>query len=146
MDDVDKQVTLVKKVANSDEATGEDGAFALGDTVKFDITATNTGNQDLSGIVVKDIMDGARIEAGEEYRVTDDNAAVIADLKAGADNAGDTVVVKAEYEIKVSDLGNTNLRNVATAEIDDGIEGEGTSDPIPVDEKLSRHLHGNTAK
>lgn len=34
-----------------------------------------------------------------------------------------------------ADLGNPNFRNAATAEAEDGTPGEGTTDPIPVEEE-----------
>ena len=116
MEGVNEQITMKKAVTNIDEATGTDAngnkAFALGDTVKFDIEVSNTGNQNLSDIVVEEQLAGATIVNGEGYTVRN-NTAHISILNAGA--ADNTVVVKAEYVVKQSDLGNPNFRNIATA-------------------------------
>ena len=131
MDEVDKQLTVVKELTNLDEATGANGeekAFALGDTMEFDITVTNTGNQTLSDIEVSDVMERAQIVAGKGYTV-DGNKAIIKELKPE-----EKITVNAAYEVQEEDLGNLNFQNAATAEAG-GTSGGGTSDPIPVEEK-----------
>ena len=132
MNEVEKQITIAKELTNLDEATGTNGeekAFALGDTMEFEIAVTNSGNQTLNNVEVEDVLEDAQIVKGEGYSV-EGNKAKIAEL-----DPKETITVNATYEVQEADLGNPNFRNAATAEAEDGTPGEGTTDPIPVEEE-----------
>ena len=125
--------TVVKTLSNQDEATGTKTvngqtvkAFKVGETAKFDIVVTNTGNVTLNDIVVTEGLADAKIVSGNGYTVVDGKA-VIDKLSVGTDNA---VTVKAEYEITQEDVENGEITNTVTAEAKD--PGEKTVDPEPI--------------
>ena len=125
--------TVVKTLSNQDEATGTKTvngqtvkAFKVGETAKFDIVVTNTGNVTLNDIVVTEGLADAKIVSGNGYKVVDGKA-VIDKLSVGTDNA---VTVKAEYEITQEDVENGEITNTVTAEAKD--PGEKTVDPEPI--------------
>ena len=125
--------TVVKTLSNQDEATGTKTvngqtvkAFKVGETAKFDIVVTNTGNVTLNDIVVAEGLANAKIVIGNGYTVVDGKA-VIDKLSVGTDNA---VTVKAEYEITQEDVENGEITNTVTAEAKD--PGEKTVDPEPI--------------
>ena len=108
-DDKAPSMTAEKSIANKDEATGKDGKFKVGDTVKFHITVTNTGNVTLEGITVEE-MENVVIDEVENggYTVTN-NIATIASLAPE-----NSVVVHAYYVVTQEDIERGNLKNVAT--------------------------------
>ena len=97
--------------------------------MEFEIAVTNSGNQTLNNVEVEDVLEDAQIVKGEGYSV-EGNKAKIAEL-----DPKETITVNATYEVQEADLGNPNFRNAATAEAEDGTPGEGTTDPIPVEEE-----------
>ena len=124
------EMTSEKTLTN--EGTGENGAFEVGDVAEFDITVENTGNVTLNNITVKEQLEGAKVVSGEGYRVSGDGTEATIDTL----EVGKVVVVKAEYEITQADVDNGGAVNRVI------VEGEGpetpdpekpTPDPEPVD-------------
>lgn len=74
------------------------GYYALGETAKFEITASNTGNVLLENIVITEQLKGAQFVQSGDYTV-EDGKAIIAAL-----NPGQSVVVRAQYTVKLDDL------------------------------------------
>ena len=107
----------------SNAGTGADGKFKVGETAKFDITVENTGNVTLNNVEVAEQLKGARIVAGNGYKVSPLNGTAIIDTL----EVGGKVVVKAEYTITQEDVDNGGTRNAVTVEG----KGPGTTDPNP---------------
>ena len=105
----DNAWTVTKKVTNIPSR----GYFRVGETARFDITVTNSGNRPLKEIRVKELLDGAKIvESGSRYTVSaNGREAVIANLALK-----ETVVVKAEYVVTRNDLFNKNFVNEVVTE------------------------------
>lgn len=74
------------------------GYYALGETAEFEITASNTGNVLLENIVITEQLEGAEFVQSDDYTVENDKA-IIAAL-----NPGQSVVVRAQYTVKLDDL------------------------------------------
>ena len=106
-DPVDKfaHMTVEKKVTNT-PANGK--TFVTGETIKYEITVTNDGTQDMTGIVVKDAL------TGDEWKV--DSLA-----------AGKSKTFKAEYKVTEKDAAAGSVTNVATAE---GNDPDGDKTPV----------------
>ncbi|MDO4322187.1 MAG: DUF5979 domain-containing protein [Lachnospiraceae bacterium] len=86
-----------------------DGKYRLGETIKYEITVTNTGNVTLENISVEDKLTGDRW--------------TIETLAPGSNK-----VYEAEYEITEADVEAGHVLNVATAKVPDGPEDEGKDD------------------
>lgn len=127
VDDTDEEITdtedenpelTIKKETTSTAAT--DGKYALGETITYKITATNTGNVTLTNVVVKDDL------TGDEWTV--------ATMAPGAAEE-----FTASYEVTEADIIAGKVLNVATAEADGPTDKEPTIDPgekeEPTDEK-----------
>ena len=110
------------------------GYYALGETAEFEITASNTGNVLLENIVITEQLDGAAFVQGEGYTV-DGRIATIAAL-----NPGQSVVVRAQYTVKLDDLyaeddqQQAPMKNIVTATAqsgDDPVDGGDESEFKP---------------
>lgn len=116
-DPIDGSYTISKKIANAKSE------YKIGETIRYTITVTNTGNITRHNVVVTDQLTGAAgkivIEASRDY-VVRANVATIAALKPG-----ETVLVKASYKVLADDVNNV-IKNVAIAEAS-------TDDPTPED-------------
>ncbi len=113
----DPGLTVEKTVTNAPE-----GGFKAGETAKFDITVTNSGNTTQRNVIVGEQLDGAKILDGDGYGLIHDNA-FIAEMAPGA-----TVVVKAEYTVTQDDIDSEEpLKNIAKVWGDNGEE----PDPTP---------------
>ena len=84
----------VEKVTTSTPANGE--TYALGETIKYQITVTNDGNLTISNVVVTDEL------TGDEWTVE-------------AIEPGKNVVFTAEYTVTEDDILAGSVENVATA-------------------------------
>ncbi len=105
-------VEIVKEVVDNREESEQKGYYAVGETVEFEITVTNTGNVTLSNLVVSDDIHAsgdAEIVAGAGYQIDADGNAVIAALEPG-----ESVVVHAQYAVQVGDLGDEPVVNTAS--------------------------------
>ena len=104
-------VEIVKEVVDNREESEQKGYYAVGETVEFEITVTNTGNVTLSNLVVSDDIHAsgdAEIVAGAGYQIDADGNAVIAALEPG-----EPVVVHAQYAVQLGDLGDEPVVNTA---------------------------------
>ena len=93
-------------------------AYAEGETVKFEVTVANTGNQTLKNVKVVDKLEGAVLAQGESD--------LIESLAPGA-----SATLHYSYTITADDLGK-EFKNVATATAEDGTTDEGETPVIPV--------------
>ena len=106
-------------VAKAIVSTPADGkAYAEGETVKFEVAVTNTGNQTLKNVKVVDKLEGAVLAQGESD--------LIESLAPGA-----SATLHYSYAITADDLGK-EFKNVATATAEDGTTDEGETPVIPV--------------
>ena len=106
-------------VAKTIVSTPADGkAYAEGETVKFEVTVANTGNQTLKNVKVVDKLEGAVLAQGESD--------LIESLAPGA-----SATLHYSYTITADDLGK-EFKNVATATAEDGTTDEGETPVIPV--------------
>ena len=106
-------------VAKAIVSTPADGkAYAEGETVKFEVTVANTGNQTLKNVKVVDKLEGAVLAQGESD--------LIESLAPGA-----SATLHYSYTITADDLGK-EFKNVATATAEDGTTDEGETPVIPV--------------
>ena len=109
----------VKKDTISQPANGS--TYALGETIRYRITVTNTGNLDLTNVKVIDTL--ANVEKVNPKDWTIDKLEV-----------GKSVSVEATYEVTKADILNGEVVNAATAEATspDGkepkVEGDQTTD------------------
>lgn len=125
-----KQLTVSKNAGTPTDADGnEKDVFELNDEIPFTIVVKNSGDVALQNVVVTDELEGAVINGGSGYTVTD-NTAVIASLAAGAE-----VTVNAHYVVTEDEIGRNDVTNTAKAEAEaEGTTGSDTTDPIPMDE------------
>ena len=93
-------------------------AYAEGETVKFEVTVANTGNQTLKNVKVVDKLEGAVLAQGESD--------LIESLAPGA-----SATLHYSYTITADDLGK-EFKNVATATAEDGTTDDGETPVIPV--------------
>ena len=110
------------------------GYYALGETAEFKITASNTGNVLLENIVITEQLEGAEFVQSGDYTV-EDGKAIIAAL-----NPGQSVVVRAQYTVKLDDLyveddqQQAPMKNIVTATAqsgDDPVDGGDESEFKP---------------
>lgn len=110
------------------------GYYALGETAEFKITASNTGNVLLENIVITEQLEGAQFVQSGDYTV-EDGKAIIAAL-----NPGQSVVVRAQYTVKLDDLyaeddqQQAPMKNIVTATAqsgDDPVDGGDESEFKP---------------
>ena len=125
----DKNPTAITEKTLTNVGTGENGSFRAGDTANFDITVKNTGNVTLKNVAVKEMLDGAKIVAGEGYTVsTDGKTATIAAIKVG-----ETATVKAQYVVTQADVDNGQVINKAAVEVPGKTDPQSPEEPIPTD-------------
>ena len=125
-------VEIVKEVADNREESEQKGYYAVGETVEFEITVTNTGNVTLSNLVVSDDIHAsgdAEIVAGTGYQIDADGNAVIAALEPG-----ESVVVYAQYVVQVGDLGDEPVVNTASVTAPDPDDPDDPDEPPVEDE------------
>lgn len=110
--DVSSQIRTLKITKTiTNQGTGDEGKFTTGDKIEYDIDLTNEGGKEQTDVKVSETLDGAKIVAGEGYSLEEDGAAKIASM-----TRDQSVKVKAEYEVKESDLGKQTLMNTATVQ------------------------------
>ncbi len=123
-------MSIEKKVIDQKEK------YEIGDTVKYEITVTNTGNTTQKNILVEDQMKAAGqavITKVEGAKGTIDGANVTLDTLA----PGKEATIKAEYTVVKEDRGNT-ITNAAVAQG----EGETPVTPgVPVDVEDVYDIH-----
>ncbi len=123
-----KQLTVNKNAGMPTDADGnEKDVFELNDEIPFTIVVKNSGDVALQDVVVTDELEGAVIDGGSGYTMTD-NTAVIASLAAGTE-----VTVNAHYVVTEDEIGRNDVTNTAKAKAE-GTTGTDTTDPIPMDE------------
>ncbi len=119
-DDVEvEKVENALKVTKTIASAPADGvSFNEGETVSFEVTVANTGNQTLKDVQVTDKLAGAFLAQGESE--------LIESLAPGK-----SVTLHYGYTITANDLGK-EFRNVAVATAGNGTTGEGETPVIPV--------------
>ena len=110
--------TSSTKTTTSTPKNGE--RYALGETITYDIVVTNDGNLTVTDIEVVDNLEGAEIVTGGGYKIVN-GVAVIDKLEPGQ-----SVTVKAKYEVKEKDILADEVLNSAT------VTGKGPDDK-PID-------------
>ena len=106
-----KKLTIVKQ-----SSTHGEKRYALGETIEYTITVTNDGNQTITNIRVADSLADAAIIDGDGYKVVN-NIAVIDSLKPG-----ESVVIKATYEVTEKDILAGKVINNVTVTADEDPE------------------------
>ena len=125
----DKNPTAVTKKTLTNSGSGENGSFKVGETAEFDITVENTGNVTLKDVVVKEMLNGAKIVEGEGYTVSEDGkSATIPTIKVG-----EKATVKAVYTITQADVDNGQVINKADVEVPGKPDPQEPTEPIPTD-------------
>ncbi|MCH3967527.1 MAG: InlB B-repeat-containing protein [Atopobiaceae bacterium] len=114
----------------TNQGTGADGAFKVGETATFVITVTNNSDFDIVGAVVNDVISNATgtvmVNPGNGYTVSG-TAATVADLAPK-----ESIAITASYEVTQADVdANAGITNIATAEVPGG-ENPTPTDPVPV--------------
>ena len=99
------KVLKIDKVIDANNEAAKD-EYLAGDTVPFLITVENSGDVELSNIVVEDILEGAKLEGK-----------VNTPYNIGSLPVGEDVKLQAAYEVKNSDFNGSGLKNTATAAI-----------------------------
>ena len=119
-DDVEvEKVENALKVTKTIASAPTNGvSFNEGETVSFEVTVTNTGNQTLKDVQVTDKLAGAFLAQGESE--------LIESLAPGK-----SVTLHYGYTITANDLGK-EFRNLAVATAGNGTTGEGETPVIPV--------------
>ena len=126
--DPHKPTALTDKILTN-AGSGENGSFKAGETATFDITVTNTGNVTLKNVVVREMLEGAKIVDGAGYEVSvDGTVATIARI-----GVGETATVKAEYVVTQKDVDNGGTRNMATVDISGETDPQPPTEEIPTD-------------
>ena len=124
------RLTVEKITAN----VPDKGYYALGETAEFEITASNIGNVLLKNIVITEQLEGAEFVQSDDYTV-ENGKAIIAAL-----NPGQSVVVRAQYTVKLDDLyaeddqQQAPMKNIVTATAqsgDDHVDGGDESEFKP---------------
>ena len=106
-----KHVSVWKYITNKQwNKYGDLILFKAGDTIKFNIEVTNTGSVTLDKVIVYEAMKGVKIKKGSGYKIDGDGDAVIVNL-----DPQETVVVRASYTVRSSDLYKKELYNTAFA-------------------------------
>ncbi len=119
--------------ANKTVTNAPAGGFKAGETAKFDITVTNTGNTTQTDVVVAEQLAGAEIVEGEGYTINEDGQAVIAEMAPDA-----VVIVKAEYTVTQEDIdSDEELKNIVKVEPENGPDPEVTIPEEPKNPALS---------
>lgn len=133
-DSPNPKLDVEKTVENADGTP-----FKLGETIKYKIVVTNTGNQTLADITVKDVMthkgiEGVELTGGELLDASgepisgDAEIAELVPAELVGEGHVDSATFYYTYTVKESDLGKT-LVNVATATSG---ETEGENTPVEV--------------
>ena len=133
LDKAEKKLTVTKTVENKHE----DGTpFKLGETIKYKIVVTNTGNVTLTGINVTDEMTHqgettlltGGVLTNEDGSASDGKIAELVPAELVTEGHVNSATFYYTYTVKESDLGKT-LVNVATATSG---ETEGENTPVEV--------------
>ena len=105
--EVNNEITTTKTIDKlNTRPTGEGGKYALGDTVRYLITATNTGNQTLSNVTVTE-QEGVTILADDPatYAVTcDPSTGIYTATLIGTLAPGGKLTVYAELTVSGEDI------------------------------------------
>ncbi|OUQ43414.1 hypothetical protein B5E64_14935, partial [Drancourtella sp. An12] len=112
-DPVDSRLTVTKTTTSN---PGEDGTYGLGDTITYEIVATNAGNLTLTNVVVTDEL------TGDEW--------TIETLAPGASEK-----FEADYVVTEEDIHNGSVVNEATATADGKEEEKPEIDPGNTEDK-----------
>lgn len=87
-------LTSVFRPQISQRITNPKDVFYDGDTVKFEITVTNTASYDVANVNLMLVTDGTAFSAGDDYEIRSDKIVEIASLPAGA-----SIKIYAEYPV-----------------------------------------------
>ena len=134
-----KELSVMKYAANK-PANGT--AYVMGEEVLFGVTVRNIGNVSLSDIRITDQMQNASGEAvavnvNEEGEITPAQSEHTIEHLA----PGEYTTVYYNYIIQEEDVGKTGIRNMATAESEDGTVDEDETRDIPIDGRHTLMVH-----
>ena len=124
-------VEIAKEVVDHREDAEKKDYYAVGETVEYEITVTNTGNVTLRDLIVSDEIQAvgeAEIVAGAGYEIDADGNAVIEALEPGQ-----SVVIGAEYVVQAGDLGDEPVVNAVRVTAPDPDEPDDPEEP-PVED------------
>ncbi|MBP3674604.1 MAG: Cna B-type domain-containing protein, partial [Oscillospiraceae bacterium] len=115
------KIKIEKTVTST--AQREDGKYALGETIKYQVTITNTGNQTLENIKVSDTL----VTLDGEHQTIESLG------------VGDSYVIEYDYVVTEADVAEGTVHNAATATVPNGPEGGDEIDtPVePIDTTLT---------
>ncbi len=103
---IERKTALVALVRLKNKGSGKDGAFKNGDVALFDIVLWNSGGTTLQYVTVTELLEGAKLLAGNGYTV-DGYSAQIAQIAPGM-----TVTLRASYTVTKKDMEDSGeLRN-----------------------------------
>ena len=127
-EDVNAAMSLVKETTST--AANEDGDYRLGEMLTYDITVKNEGNVPYYNVVVTDTLIDAEIAEGEGYAISEAGQALIEVLAVG-----ESIVVKAQYEVAEKDILAGTVKNNAVATADPIDDPKNPEEPkVPTDE------------
>ena len=122
----DESEKNVASAAPSMKITKTDGlpegtTVNAGDVITYTVTVENTGNLELTNIVLTDQLNGAKPKQGEGYSINSDRKVVIVSLARNA-----KVTATYTYTVKQSDVDKGQVENVVTGTASNGSETDTT--------------------
>lgn len=128
--EVTKTITDVTRDGEPLDPTDPEVEVKEGDVIEYEITVKNSGKLNLTDVVLTDEFTGAEgdlnIISGDEYTVNGYEITLENDL-----NVGDSVTIKATYEVQLGDSGY-EITNKASGTAKDALKREVTGESRPV--------------
>lgn len=128
--EVTKTITDVTRDGEPLDPTDPEVEVKEGDVIEYEITVRNSGKLNLTDVVLTDEFTGAEgdlnIISGDDYTVDGYEITLKNDL-----NVGDSVTIKATYEVQLGDSGY-EITNKASGTAKDALKREVTGESRPV--------------
>ena len=128
--EVTKTITDVTRDGEPLDPTDPEVEVKEGDVIEYEITVRNSGKLNLTNVVLTDEFTGAEgdlnIISGDDYTVDGYEITLKNDL-----NVGDSVTIKATYEVQLGDSGY-EISNKAIGAAKDALGGNVTGESRPV--------------